>query len=1038
MVLEDEEKMGPEDEEKMGPENPVEYVQSNDAKAFFTIKTGDPAFDLTFRNQAADLLIILWEAKRAVSVKQLIAELNVSSSGAIAQIMGTVIKTLGKKPNVIAELNRNKGYNFGVWCVPTRAGEVVFERDQGQAHIYYRNVAPVTVERPQNGEAGRPQDSTVGRSITEDGKTSNFPILNFNIDLLRCKHFEGREWLFRQIDEKLSAGLGGQAVFIVAAPALGKSAALAAWIQRPTLHTVMAHHFFHHDRRLTLGYRGFIYSLVGQMLRSGPPGYREAVENISLDIIEAAKDTGSLLTLLIVEPLLKSQPASGMCYVIAIDAIDELTDRIRWDMAEDAAIRASFDKPVDFSSFFNLALSLPSWVKLLLTTRPDASVKNFIHSSNSISIADDDIRHQRDIYNFALAELKRQALPSPIRGKSLEEIARLIEQIVAGDFLYADCLLNDQDTLRLGGELPRNFPSYLDSIVRRRIAVQDFENEVRRPLQVLLALKDPSLDTTIASITGVDSSVITRSFRRLSSMFEVDAESRKRQIRHKSIADWLVNDEDDTHEWGVDVKDGINDIKEWLSHRVSLLNQQEREIWLAACIFDGPFNAKLVSQIIEYDHENDLTRSCFQSLEKQSLIEPVYGTLAETNNFRMFSDFRKFGLEELQRAGRYETSKDRLEQMYSNSLREVSQEDFHHQFGQSHDQLQWLIDQLEVLAEEIETSEERFSEIGTRPDEEVLPLLVELMVRGRINLLEKLRDPARLWQSAEHFNVQRVIAQGMYAYLQGDYYKTAELARDTLLNAEGVDEAWMMSMGRSTYALARVLTGQDCDLAAEISQSLLDAEREVARSAPAGQYWSGMAHMQAGTAYWHLMRDKCPELKEETWVPEYTRAVEHYKSALGCLEDIRERVFSVYAMNSLGHLLRLNNDLKLSLKLYWKGFTIAKESKNIRGQLGFAHGMAGWLGWLAIQPQYQDDSDLREAFVKLMGNVESLYEIQHNKMIPPIRTEYNLLWARLGGKPEQLNTSGSFRRKNSKLLKTTLHQAQDAYQRLEAIAESEH
>ncbi len=173
------------------------------------------------------------------------------------------------------------------------------------------------------------------------------------------------------------------------------------------------------------------------------------------------------------------------------------------------------------------------------------------------------VDNRADVAGYIRARLRR--FPS-----ASERVVATLQDKSAGNFLYVVLTLDDVAAghLRLD-ELDRLSPGlggrYLDFFERHFPTEADFAG-VRRVLEVMVAAAEPLRESQIAAATGLDREETLPKLRRLLSQFFQRAERGADPLYafyHKSIADWLTDDERRGADFSIYPAKGHRQLAEW-------------------------------------------------------------------------------------------------------------------------------------------------------------------------------------------------------------------------------------------------------------------------------------------------------------------------------------------------------------------------------------------------------------------------------------------------------------------------------------------
>jgi len=193
--------------------------------------------------------------------------------------------------------------------------------------------------------------------------------------------FCGRDWLFEEISAWRSSQ-SERTFWLVADPGMGKSA-VAARLAHTTAQYTVAYHFCRFDEPGTRSPQTFVCTLAFQ-LAARLPGYRQlllyATRYPSKPLAEQNAD--DLFSLLLTGPLRSSIDGgqSDDRLLVIVDALDEAP------AIADLIARRQGD--------------LPSWVALLLTSRPDTQIQSALAGVLPHRLASEDPRNAADLASF--------------------------------------------------------------------------------------------------------------------------------------------------------------------------------------------------------------------------------------------------------------------------------------------------------------------------------------------------------------------------------------------------------------------------------------------------------------------------------------------------------------------------------------------------------------------------------------------------------------------------------------------------------------
>ena len=348
----------------------------------------------------------------------------------------------------------------------------------------------------------------------------------------KVKGFVGREWLFQEIDEWRSKD-NPAALLIVGEPGIGKSAIVAALVQRNPEGQVLAYHCCRTDTPATLEPAGFVRSLAS-MFSARLAEYATALECSSVinALRRADTDPVSAFEAAVLVPLHRIRLPEKNRYYLLIDALDESLTRTQ--------------SPTIFDVLCTRLDRLPTWLGLIATTRNDPSVLNPLRSLRVHIISAQDPKNQDDVRSFVRCRL-RQA-PFSEKAKANRKILASLEDDLlrssAGNFLFVRTALDAIERGQLSFDHIENLPPGLSSLYEiffRRLfpdPAKDFAPS-RKVLETVAAAREPLTREQIAAATSLDpEEELPLILSHLASF--VPASEARYALFHRSLFDWLT------------------------------------------------------------------------------------------------------------------------------------------------------------------------------------------------------------------------------------------------------------------------------------------------------------------------------------------------------------------------------------------------------------------------------------------------------------------------------------------------------------------
>jgi tetratricopeptide (TPR) repeat protein len=333
------------------------------------------------------------------------------------------------------------------------------------------------------------------------------------------REFVGRDWLFKDI-EAWRHDKSERTFWLVAEPGMGKSA-IAARLAHTTARYTVAYHFCRFDEPDTRSPETFVRTLAFQ-LAARLPGYRTmllyAARYPSKPLAEIQAD--DLFTLLLTNPLRYSIDGgqSEDRLLVLVDALDEAP------AIADLLARRHGD--------------LPSWVALLLTSRPDPLVQSALASIAPHRLSRDDPRNQSDLDAYLDQWM---ATVSPTPPKNARE---MLLKNSEGNILY---LATAREGAKVGVfnlDHPEAYPKGLGALYRNWFdrkfgdGVDASAWKASYALLELICASPEPLPIPVASQTlnwaGQDRIIATRPLGSL-----VQQQDNAIEIFHRSLAEWL-------------------------------------------------------------------------------------------------------------------------------------------------------------------------------------------------------------------------------------------------------------------------------------------------------------------------------------------------------------------------------------------------------------------------------------------------------------------------------------------------------------------
>ena len=306
--------------------------------------------------------------------------------------------------------------------------------------------------------------------------------------------------------------------------------------------SVAAMHFCRHDDERKRDPRYMLRSLAFQ-LAERVPAYRAALEakQLTKDALDECKGAKSLFGLLFKELMEGLEaPEDGTRLVILIDALDEC------EHGRENKILDCISK--DFAS-------LPSWLGVFITTRPEVDIWKKLEKFNPSVIVPESEKNMADLRIFFAHALDGMLTSEEERA----EAASILAEKSGGIFIYAKYAVERLRSEKGGWTLEKihDFPAGLDDFYEeqfRRICGEGGEKSTAFKFASLIVVaREPLEVDALQAMVGCERRERLQAVARLSVLFPIH--DRKMKVNHKSVKDWLTNEERCDEELYIDVKE---------------------------------------------------------------------------------------------------------------------------------------------------------------------------------------------------------------------------------------------------------------------------------------------------------------------------------------------------------------------------------------------------------------------------------------------------------------------------------------------------
>ncbi|MFM8769427.1 MAG: TIR domain-containing protein [Rubrivivax sp.] len=353
--------------------------------------------------------------------------------------------------------------------------------------------------------------------------------LNYDGDIQRhVARFRGRRQLEARLRTWVEDPQAPQRLWLTAAPGLGKSAVAAAlahrWAETGAVHFCVAGH---HDK----GDPARAILSIAYQLATHLELYRMRLGSLDLER-ETLKDERALFDTLLVGPLARDFPAPERPWLVILDGLDEAT-RSDGSNALAEVVASDWGR-------------LPPWLRLLVSSRPEAEVQQWLAGTPTVELKGDDLEQRQDLADFVQVQLG--AAGRPLSETALQRIVTRSE----GAFHYAVLLVEEVRQGRCDPEDPVELPAglnqiYLQSFRRRFPDVARYRDSLRPLLALMLASSEPVPLAVLAGAMGSSASEIRQVLAQLGAMVviepglgESDGAWDTVRASHASLRTWLI------------------------------------------------------------------------------------------------------------------------------------------------------------------------------------------------------------------------------------------------------------------------------------------------------------------------------------------------------------------------------------------------------------------------------------------------------------------------------------------------------------------
>lgn len=399
----------------------------------------------------------------------------------------------------------------------------------------------------------------------------------FDPDIERLtQSFTDREWVFEEIDRWLQQD--NERFFILTGePGVGKSTLAAHLIQTPK--DIVAYHLCQAAELETLKPGRILRSLTAQLMETVPDyglallntikatleadvkiqvkqasdsKIREVyIENLNPSDLEK-EDLENVLDILIRAPLAalpkiydeRHKPAPERA-IFVIDALDVAVS------TEDAA-----QDDEDIVTLLAALLedeSLPSWVRFILTSRPDRRVLREFEPLQPYKLEEMSQQNLADIRHYIQKRVAEPAFHTQLEAAQMssQTLVDELTQLSMGNFRYVRFLLDDLEagkhSLNNLAVLPESLAETYAKDLSKWFSVDELAERCQKILKVLASAQEPLTEDQLVSMTGIRPRLVRqdlwglRQFLDVGCIGEGEDTHETFAIFHPSLREYLLN-----------------------------------------------------------------------------------------------------------------------------------------------------------------------------------------------------------------------------------------------------------------------------------------------------------------------------------------------------------------------------------------------------------------------------------------------------------------------------------------------------------------
>lgn len=331
----------------------------------------------------------------------------------------------------------------------------------------------------------------------------------------KTKDFVGRRSIHTQVEKWIREEPDKRILILVGSAGVGKTSFCARLGY--TIHICSFDNAASTDARNVMGSLAYQLSMVIE-------DYAEHLSSIAESDRLRSKSIMQLFCLLFVDAL-ERLPCPGSPVIVIVDAVDEMDPRQKDEFLFAISSQQS---------------SLPDWFRIILTTRPNSAVVEYLPYSKIIDMDCNDAENRSDCRCYLKARLDK--LNISYTSEALDSVIENSD----GNFLYIVYLTEDIATRGIRvldvKELPKNIGVfYLNWLYSAFCGnITEYRSRMLPILQLLCAVKGTVTLEEISQILGEPKSVIMDLIRQTRSIINRNADDTI-SFYHKAVKDWLCD-----------------------------------------------------------------------------------------------------------------------------------------------------------------------------------------------------------------------------------------------------------------------------------------------------------------------------------------------------------------------------------------------------------------------------------------------------------------------------------------------------------------